>query len=564
MSYFLKKTKTKKGYYYQVYEGVHNPDKGYTTQKSIKVIGYHDKLKQDNIDDPLAYAKQIVKKMEEKRKTDKVKKISNDTPIKNVGYILPMSILNKLKIEKSFSYLTLGSKAKYSLYDVFVSLTMARIVSPCSKYKTYEEVIPTLLKDYSISYDQLLDGLEIIGERYEHIIEILNHHYDSINKRKTDNVYFDCTNYYFEIDKSYEDKQKGPSKESRKDPIVGMALLLDQDQIPLSMHMYPGNQSEKPELRKIINKMKSANHVRGKTIQVADKGLNCGQNIYDALVDGDGYIFSQSVKQLSAKEKAWVNLQNNYKETRENNEVIFKIKSCIDEFLLYRNDENGKKVSYKAKQKRIVYWSKSLEAKHKLEINNEVEKLKSLTASGVKRKELGDLAKYLTIVSIGEDGVIKSDNIDKILNTKKIEEDLKYCGYNMLVTSEIEMKDDEVCKVYKNLWRIEESFRILKTNLIARPVFVSKQNSIYGHFLICYTALFLMRILELKVFKDKIPSNQLFDFARKFQVVKADNCYINLLSQTQKNSLIFNYIKLPIDNYFLSLDDIKKLESFPL
>lgn len=562
MSYFLKKTNTKRGIYYQVYEGVHDPIKGYTTQKSIKVIGYHDKLLEEGIKDPLLHAKEIVKEMEENRKTEILKKIGDESPLKNIGYVLPMSILNKLDIEYDFSFLTHDKKLKYSLYDVFTSLIMSRIVSPCSKYKTYVEVIPTLVKDYSFSYDQLLDGLELIGENYENIIEILNKHYSSLYKRNTNTVYFDCTNYYFEIDKSLEDKQKGPSKENRKEPIIGMALLLDQDQIPLSMHMYPGNQSEKPEIRSIIDKMKETNNIKGKTIQVADKGLNCGQNIYDALIDGDGYIFSQSVKQLSDKEKKWIDLPNDYKEIKENDEVIFKSKSCIDEFVLYRKDENGKKVTYTARQKRIVYWSKSLEAKHRLEINNEIEKLKALSIAGIKRKELGDLAKYLTIVSVDKEGVIDSKNLEKFINQEKIDEDLKYCGYNMIVTSEINMKDEEICKVYKNLWRIEESFRILKTSLVARPVYVSKQNAIYGHFLICYTALLLMRILELKIFEDKLPSNQLFEFVRKFQVVKVnDDCYINLLTNKQKSNLIFDTIKLPIDNYYLNKKDISKIEN---
>lgn len=552
MSYFLKKSLTKKGIYYQVYEGVHNPEKGYTTQKSIKVIGYHDDLIKQGIIDPLSYAKELVNNMEKERKDNQIKKIDNVSPIKNLGYLLPLSILKKLDIENDFSYLTFGQKMKYSLYDVFNSLIAARIVSPVSKYKSYEDVIPNLIEEYHLSYDQILDGLSILGSRYENIIEILNYHYKKKYRRKTNNLYFDCTNYYFEIDKPFEDKQKGPSKENRKEPIIGMALLLDEEQIPLSMHMYPGNQSEKPEIRKIINKMKESNNVKGKTIQVADKGLNCSKNIYEALVSQDGYIYSHSIKKLSEKEKKWIDIQNQYLETKENGEVIFKVKSCIDVFDYSFIDENNQKISFKTKQKRIVYWSKQLEEKHRYEINKEIEKLNTLSLSGIKRKELGDLAKYIKLASIDDNGVVDSSNINLLLNQEKIEEDLKYCGYNMLITSEINMPDQEVCKVYKNLWRIEESFRILKTNLVARPVYVSTKNNIYGHFLICYTALFLMRILELKILKDKVSCSNLFDFIRRFNVIKIDDRYINLLSRKVKDNLIFNLIKLPIDNYYLT------------
>ena len=560
VSLFLKKSVNKKGIYYQVYEGIHNPSKGYTTQKSIKVIGYHNDLLNNGISDPLAYAKNIVAKMEDERKVNlqnkKIKKISSESHIRNLGYLLPISLLNKLNIRDDFKYLTLGSKAKYSLYEVFESLIAARIISPVSKYKSYEEVIPTLVSDYNLSYDQMLDGLDVLGENYQNIIEIINKHYKKCYKRRTESVYFDCTNFYFEIDKPLLDKQKGPSKENRKEPIIGMALLLDQDQIPLSMHMYPGNQSEKPEIRKVIDRMKSTNKVNGKTIQVADKGLNCARNIYEALAHKDGYIYSQSVKKLSSVEKKWIDIEKQYKNKVEDGTVVFKIKSATDEFTYSFTDENGKVIKFVTKQKRVVYWSKRLEDKHRLEIESEVEKLNSLALSGIKRKELGDLAKYINITSIDENGEINKSNISLLINQSKIDEDLKYCGYNMLITSEINYKDEEICSIYKNLWRIEESFRILKTNLVARPVYVSKQNNIYGHFLICYVALLLMRILELKVLKDKIPANQLFEFCRNFKVVKTDDEYINLLTKKEKDNPIFDLTGLPIDNYYLTKKDI--------
>ena len=555
MSYFLKKTKTKKGIYYQVYNGVHDPEKGYTTQKSVKVIGYPENLLKDGIEDPLTYAKNMVAEMEKARKDElenkNKQKITGVSPVKNIGYLLPISVLNKLDIKNDFSYVTYGTKCKYSLLDVFIALISARIISPVSKHKSYIEIIPKLIEQYNFSYDQLMDGLNILGGNYERIIEILNYHYKKMYKRNSKNVYFDCTNYYFEIDKAYEDKQKGPSKENRKEPIIGMALLLDEDQIPLSMHMYPGNQSEKEEIRKIISKMKKTNNVTGKTIQVADKGLNCAKNIHEAIKNGDGYIYSQSVKKLSKKEKTWVDIQNQYKETKEGDEVVFKIKSCIDNFEYSFLDEANKKNQFSVSQKRIVYWSKKLEEKHIMEIDKEVEKLTNLSLSGIKRKELGDLAKYVKIASINEDGVIDSSNINTLIDYEKINEEKKYCGYNMLITSEIKDSVEHIYNVYKNLWRIEESFRILKTNLSARPIYVSKKESIYGHFLVCYTALFLMRIVEFKTLKDKVPANKLFEFVRKFEVVKCNELYINLLTKNEDFYPIIDAIKLPVDNFYL-------------
>ena len=149
-----------------------------------------------------------------------------------------------------------------------------------------------------LSLNQIYSGLSYIGNEYEKIIEIYNHQINRNFPFDTSKTYFDCTNFYFEID--YEDalRRKGPSKENRKDPIVGMGLLLDANQIPMGMKLYPGNESEKPVIRDVINDLKKRHNINGKTIRVADTGLNCAENIIHALKEGDGYIFSKSVKQL--------------------------------------------------------------------------------------------------------------------------------------------------------------------------------------------------------------------------------------------------------------------------
>lgn len=148
--------------------------------------------------------------------------------------------------------------------------------------------------------------MSFIGESYKKYIELFNHCYEQHYPGDFSNVFFDCTNYYFEIVLPCEDKQKAPSKENRHDPIIGQALLLDADLVPVAMQMYPGNESEKPYIRKMIEEMKRRYKISGKTVQVADKGLNCARNIYTAVKEADdGYIFSKSVhgKNLSRKEK---------------------------------------------------------------------------------------------------------------------------------------------------------------------------------------------------------------------------------------------------------------------
>ena len=201
---------------------------------------------------------------------------------------------------------------RFNIFDMMSSLIYARVVHPCSKLKTYIEILPKLFEAYDFSLDQLYSGLGYIGSKYEKIIAIFNHQVALKYPFDTAHRYFNCTNFYFEIDKEDDFRLTGSSKENKKEPIVGMGLLLDANQIPVGMKMYPGNESEKPVIRDIIDDLKQRIHISGRTIRVADKGLNCFENILHALKSGDGYIFSKSVKMLSETEKTSALLKNAY------------------------------------------------------------------------------------------------------------------------------------------------------------------------------------------------------------------------------------------------------------
>lgn len=195
---------------------------------------------------------------------------------------------------------------RFNVFDMMSALIYARAVHPCSKSRTYDEIIPKLFEKYDFSLDQLYEGLGYIGSEYEKVIEFFNHQVSQKYDFDTLHTYFNCTNFYFEIDREDDFRLKGPSKENRKEPIVGLGLLLDANQIPIGIKMYPGNESEKPLLRNIIDDLKKRNHISGRTILVADKRLNCFNNILHALRSGDGYIFFKSVKNLSETEKTYI------------------------------------------------------------------------------------------------------------------------------------------------------------------------------------------------------------------------------------------------------------------
>lgn len=303
---------------------------------------------------------------------------------------------------------------RFNVFDMLSSLVYARVVHPCSKSRTYDEVIPKLFVKHGFSLDQLYSGLEYAGSEYEKVIEIYNHQVGRKYKFDTSHTYFDCTNFYFEIDKEDGFRLKGPSKENRKEPIVGLGLLLDAHQIPVGMKMYPGNESEKPVLRNIIDDLKQRNHISGRTIQVADKGLNCFNNILHALKAGDGYIFSKSVKALPETEKTWVLLQDGYIDVKnKKGEVLYRIKECVDDFPYTYTDADGHRKTWKLLEKRVVTFNPNLAEKQKYEISRQVEKAKKLKACEAKKSEYGDSAKYVTFISADKKGQ-KTDGMIKV------------------------------------------------------------------------------------------------------------------------------------------------------
>ena len=314
MSYFLKKTKNNKGTYLQIYESYYDPARKTGAHRSYKPLGYVHELQANGIEDPITFYSEEIKKLnqdsKQQKQSEKARQISEESPEKFLGYFPFKNILDSLGCKRYIDLLQTATNFRFSVFDLIAALVYARLVRPCSKSKTYEEVIPKLFESYDFSLDQLYSGLEYVGSEYEKIIEIFNHQILQKYKPDTSRTYFDCTNFYFEIDREDALRLKGPSKENRKDPIVGMGLLLDARQIPIGMKIYPGNQSEKPVMRNIIDGLKQRSQISGRTIQVADKGLNCFQNILHALKAGDGYIFSKSVKTLPETEKRWVLLEH--------------------------------------------------------------------------------------------------------------------------------------------------------------------------------------------------------------------------------------------------------------
>lgn len=556
MAYYLKKTKLKGRTYLSIDESFYSQEKKGTAHKCYKSLGSVETLIKNGMADPVSFYQQEVDRLNSRKKQDGVPMISERSPFLFSGYFPLKSILERLDVRKYVSLFSLTSDFKYDLYSVLSSLIYARSVNPCSKRRTFHEVLPYLFEPHDFSYDQMMDALSFLGANYEKFVEIFNVQVSRLYGLDTSKTYFDCTNFYFEIDREDDFRKKGPSKEYQKSPIVGLGLLLDSHQIPIGMKMYPGNASEKPILRDVIDSLKKKNNITGRTIHVADKGLNCAQNIAFSKKNGDGYLFSKAVKVLPEKEKKWVLLEPGFKEVRDKNKrLIYRYKSCVDEFP-YDVIHEGRRATIHLKEKRLLTYNPDLAAKKKYEINRMVEKAKSLTMSGAKKNEYGDSGKYVSFT----DGDGKKACVS--INQKAIDNDLTFAGYNLLVTSELNMADTDIYNTYHNLWRIEESFKLMKSDLDARPAFVQKEDTIKGHFLICYLTVLLERLFQFKVLDDRFPSTEIFGFLKGFKIVKSETKSINVTAYTDFIGHLAKATGLPLTNYFLSDTQIKSIMNY--
>ena len=443
-------------------------------------------------------------------------------------------------------------KIDYDLNEILLLLVLSRILYPGSKKETYENR-NKFFEKFDFSLKDIYRSLDFFDEYKEDIQRVIWKNTKDKYKRDLSLGYFDCTNYYFEIDYNDEDlvdeegeilekgfRKRGPEKNHRPDPIVSMGLLIDSKSIPASYELFPGNESEKVHMRPIIKRAKNNNN-RDRIIVVADRGLNTSDNIYflagkndDKHKHFDGYVYGQSVRGADKEFKEWVLnpegyiLDTVYKDGKEEkfrqriyNEngdfigfekrtVIFKHKSRIFGKTIQIERDGKRKNKVVVYQKQMVYYSQRYADKQKWERDKMIEKAKDL---------IEHPKKYTKATSYGAAGYINNIAYDKetgevkeglslSLDIEQIKEEEKYDGYYSIVTSEKELSDEKIRDIYKGLSEIEHSFKITKSNLEARPVYVWTKEHIEAHFLTCFISLVILRLIEYKL-KNKYPIEQI-------------------------------------------------------
>jgi transposase len=385
---------------------------------------------------------------------------------------------------------------------------MCRILSPCSKKRALEEK-----GRYFERFDFTLDDIYRSLDHFDKVAKDLQRYlHESVSTKygsDTSIIYYDVTNYYFEIKKPDEFRKYGLSKEKRKRPIVQMGLAMDKDGIPLHYELFPGNKLDKETFRSVIGNVRK-NYGTGRVIAVADMGIITGDNIYYLVGNKpekpkNGYIFSFTVRGGTKKFQDYVLDETGY--TAKDGTPLpdapdFKIKERMIARNINVTMANGKTAKKTVYEKQIVFWSKKHCIKSRTERNEVLAKAEALIADPkkfTKATSYGAAAYVNNIEYDKETGEVLDSGKHLCLDLSKIEAEEKFDGYYSIVTSELKMDTNKIVDTYRGLWKIEESFRITKSDLEARPVFMQGKEHINAHFLICFIALTILRLIQKKI-----------------------------------------------------------------
>jgi len=493
---FIKLTTSKKSKYTKVYlvEG-YRDENGKSKQRTIKKYGNLEalKLKDPNILDKLKAEARNMKKNEVIVTHNLLKSNSKQEKDKNYGYFFLDSIYKNLAITEFLESYNFETKFKYDLDEILKLLTFSRILNPMSKKATVENQ-DAYFEEFNVDLKSVYKSLSNCAEMKIDLQNHLNERVSAAYGRDASLVFYDVTNYYFETEIEDDLKKKGPSKEKKSTPIVGMGLLIDSNGLPIAYDLFPGNTHDSSTLIPFIENMRKQ-YSFGRVILTADKALNSGKNLAYLKSKNDGYIVSQKIRGMS---KTFINEVLSEEGYACNAKGTFKIKSFLRD--RETKDENGKNVILK--EKVVCFWSKDYDDREKHKREKLEERIAAYLESPAKLKSSNSygIKKYLKLQNIDtETGEIEDIEPYVEFDQEKYNRDVSLDGYYAIVSSELNLSNEDIIKKYRGLWKIEESFRVLKTDLEGRPVYVKTPDHVEGHFLICFIALLISRILEMKL-----------------------------------------------------------------
>jgi len=503
---YLKKTRQKNGRtFLSIVDGYYDKEKGHARTVTIEKVGYLDDLEKE-YEDPIAFFNekvQVLKGEKANRKSPVSIEFSHDEKLtydddyrKNFGYAVLSHVYHELEIDKFLINKQRSSKISFSSNDIMKLLVFSRLLHPASKKKTFEGRT-LFFEKQNYSLDDVYRCLSFFRKHGSTLQVRLNDRIKQLYGRSTDLVYYDVTNYYFETDTLDDLRKKGVSKEHRPNPIVQMGLFMDNMGIPITFELFPGNTNDCLTFRPGLSRIQKEYDL-GKIIVVADKGMTTGDNIYYTLSGKNGYVFSLSVRGSDQDFKKYVMDENGYEWYGSE----YKRKSRLYPRTILVTSRTGKKLKKVVDEKQVIFYSEKYAKKAKADREKAIAKAMDIIQSPSKfsRATSYGAASYVKNIDFDkETGEILSPQKLLELDVEKLQAEEALDGYYAIVTSEYKESDDHIIDIYRGLWRIEESFRVTKSDLEARPVFVSREEHIQAHFLTCFIALTIARIIEHKL-----------------------------------------------------------------
>ncbi len=509
----LKISKSKNAASYYVIKTVYvgNKEKSLTVEK----LGTHKELLEKlNGEDPETWARDYVKKLNEKEKAGQTKIIQkydknklieeNEKKLYNIGYLFLEKICSRLEIDKICEVIQKKHKISFSLSEMLRMLIYTRILYPSSKLNSFKQA-KNFLEEPHFDAHQIYRGLSILAEESDFIESSFYKSSLKLVKRNTNILYYDCTNFFFEIEQEDGMKKYGKSKENRPNPIVQMGLFMDGSGMPLAFTLFDGNKNEQPSL-KPIEKRILKDFELSKFIVCTDSGLSSKANRKFNDISQRAYITTRSIKKLPKDLKEWALSKEGWKlegtnktynlndiDLEENMDKVF----YKERWIINEQTKTEKKNEEKVLSERLVL---SFSPKYKLYQENirqnQIERaLKRIKNTGkVKYKNANDSKRFIDEVYFTKEGEI-AKNVSYSLNGERIREESMYDGLYLSCTN-LEGDAQDIVKINKNRWQIEETFRIMKTEMKARPVYLQREDRIQAHFLTCFLALLVYRILE--------------------------------------------------------------------
>ena len=559
----VNKSKNSTNYYIIVDTKTKN---GKRSTKVYKRLGNEQEiLKISNGMSPLEWSKQQVEQLNKQKQENSLKIIASFSPkdliekdkqvLYNCGYLFLQDIYYSLGLNKICKKISENYRIKYDLNSILSNLIYTRIIEPSSKLSSFE-ASKKLIEQPNYELQNIYRALEIISKETDFIEAEVYKNSLNVVERNTKILYYDCTNYFFEIEQEEGIKQYGISKENRPNPIVQMGLFMDGDGFPLAFNINSGNTNEQTTL-KPLEKQIIKDFELSKFVVCTDAGLASNDNRKFNNIQNRTYIVTQSLKKIKGHIKEWALSDEGWHKANSKKEINLSTidKTSKNEEIYYKErwiNENG------LEQRLIVSYSPKYAKYQKQVRNRQIERANTLIKNPNKIKgRQEDPKRFIKSASITEDGEIANKRI-YTLNREKIEQEEKYDGYYAVCTT-LEDEIEEIIKINKRRWEIEESFRILKTDFKARPVYLKRDDRIKAHFTTCFLSLLIYRILEHKL-EGKYTSEEIIKTIREMNMLEIqDEGYVPVYTRTAITDKLHDVFEFRTDTEIVSNKNIKKI-----